>query len=119
MPAWNRLQPTVPLWQHSEVIFHRIERIYVSFSVIASALLVVFRKRLFMVWSESTGFSNRFIGNYALGELIGEGGFGKVYKAQHRYLDKPACAKVVHSSHLDEVQIEFLWREAKVLNLLD
>lgn len=66
---------------------------------------------------ESTSSSMRVIGDYVVGEFIGRGGFGNVYKARHRYIDRDACIKVVQSKS-EEFNASLL-REAKLLNLLD
>jgi eukaryotic-like serine/threonine-protein kinase len=72
-----------------------------------------------MIGSEDTSISGRLIDNYIRGELIGEGGFGKVYKAQHRYLEKQACIKIIRSDHRSENLASFLVHEAQVLTKLD
>ncbi len=73
-----------------------------------------------MVELEHTTTSKSFIGDYILGEPIGKGGFGQVYKAQHRYLKKQACIKIIRSDHQsDEVLAEALWQEGQVLSQLD
>jgi serine/threonine protein kinase/RecA/RadA recombinase len=66
---------------------------------------------------ESTSSSRSIIGDYIVGELIGRGGFGSVYKAHHRHIDRQACAKVIQSKN--EELNKSLLREAKVLNVLD
>ena len=66
---------------------------------------------------ESTSTSVRVIGDYVVGEFIGRGGFGNVYKARHRYINREACIKVVQSKS-EEFNVSLL-REAKVLDLLD
>ncbi len=63
--------------------------------------------------------SPHYVGNYVIGDFIGEGGFGKVYKAQHRYLDKYVCIKIVQSDFLGESLREALWHEAQILQALD
>ena len=70
--------------------------------------------------SASTSNSNYVVGNYIIsGPPIGQGGFGKVYKAQHMHLDKQVCIKIVQSNHLSEDLEHLLLREAQVLNKLD
>src|SRR5690349_20263947 len=40
-------------------------------------------------------------GKYAVERKIGEGGFGAVYRALHRDLQRPVAVKVLHTPHLD------------------
>lgn len=54
-------------------------------------------------------------GDYIRGDFIGQGGFGKVYKAQHRHLKKHACIKIIRSDNLSEDLNDFIFREADVL----
>src|SRR6185436_5544774 len=41
---------------------------------------------------------DRVLGDFALGEVLGRGGGGTVYRAEQRGLDRPAVVKVVHRS---------------------
>ncbi|HEY0752525.1 MAG TPA: AAA domain-containing protein [Ktedonobacteraceae bacterium] len=59
------------------------------------------------------------MGNYIKGDFIGKGGFGEVYKARHRYREKPACMKIIRADRQSEDLIDFIMREAKVLDRLD
>lgn len=59
-------------------------------------------------------------GKYQLGELLGQGGFGAVYKAQNLRLNRPQAIKVIVEQHLRNQQFrERFDREAQVLGSLD
>ncbi|MGB8343542.1 MAG: serine/threonine-protein kinase [Ktedonobacteraceae bacterium] len=59
-------------------------------------------------------------GKYQLGELLGQGGFGAVYKAQNLRLNRPQAIKVIVEQHLRDEQFrERFDREAQMLGSLD
>jgi serine/threonine protein kinase len=59
-------------------------------------------------------------GKYLLGELLGEGGFGAVYRGRHLLLDRPQAIKVLHEHHFRKPKFrERFLREAKMVAALD
>jgi serine/threonine-protein kinase len=60
----------------------------------------------------------RELGAYQLGEMIGRGGMGEVYRARHRYLARPAAIKLIRPEALAgagsaDVTIQRFRREAE------
>ena len=67
----------------------------------------------------------RELGNYQLGELLGRGGMGEVYRAHHRLLARPAAIKLIRPETLGggnaqagSVMIQRFRREAQAAALL-
>jgi eukaryotic-like serine/threonine-protein kinase len=59
------------------------------------------------------------VGAYELGELLGEGGMGKVYRATHEVLNRPAAVKLVRLELGPESNVEQrAEREAKVISAI-
>jgi serine/threonine protein kinase len=63
----------------------------------------------------------RELGSYQLGELLGEGGMGQVYRATHRMLARPAAIKLIrpetiggHDAAARELAVRRFHREAEV-----
>jgi serine/threonine-protein kinase len=61
----------------------------------------------------------REMGSYQLGDLIGRGGMGEVYRATHRMLARPAAIKLIRTETLDqrgegrEIAVRRFHREAE------
>jgi serine/threonine protein kinase len=64
--------------------------------------------------------SGRTVGEFIIGERIGEGGHGAVYRSEQQALGRPAVVKVLHQRlrHNEAVVRRFL-REAKLASRLD
>ncbi len=55
-------------------------------------------------------------GDYVLGARIGEGGFGDVFRARHRVMDRPAAVKILsHRYSADPDMVERFVREARAV----
>ncbi|HSK01348.1 MAG TPA: protein kinase, partial [Kofleriaceae bacterium] len=61
----------------------------------------------------------RVLGDFALRELVGAGGFGDVYLAEQQTLRREAVVKVLRGGALDEHGVEGFLREAKLASRLD
>lgn len=71
--------------------------------------------------AQQGSLSNSKLGNkYLLGELLGFGGFGEVYKAQNLLLNRPQAIKVILEKHLSNPRFrERFIREAQTLAALN
>jgi serine/threonine-protein kinase len=60
------------------------------------------------------------VGNYLLRGIIGRGGMGTVYRADHVYIQKQVAVKVLHASYFDQpdARDRFL-REAQTAGVID
>jgi serine/threonine-protein kinase len=60
------------------------------------------------------------LGNYLLDQVIGRGGMGTVYRAEHVYLKRPAAVKVLHRRYFDnpDARHRFL-HEAQAASVID
>ena len=59
-------------------------------------------------------------GKYLLAELLGEGGFGAVYRGHHLLLDRPQAIKVLHEHYFRKPKFrERFLREAQIVAALD
>lgn len=58
------------------------------------------------------------VGPYALGRLLGEGGMGQVYLAQHALLKRPTAVKLLHPENLSVESIARFEREVQLSSKL-
>ncbi len=60
----------------------------------------------------------RQIGPYRIDGLIGEGGLGRVYLAQHQLLKRPTAIKVLRSEQINEQNLKRFEREVQLVSQL-
>src|SRR5450631_2409705 len=64
--------------------------------------------------------TGRTLGDFVVKELIGEGGFGAVYRAEQPLLGREAVIKILHARHrTSNVVLQRFLREAKLASKLD
>ena len=64
--------------------------------------------------------AGRTLGDFVVKELIGQGGFGAVYRAEQPLLAREAVIKVLHNKHrTDDTIIQRFLREARLASRLD
>lgn len=62
--------------------------------------------------------TNRTLGPYELGELVGQGGMGAVYRARHRLLGREVAIKVLEGDEVNSLSVLRFEREAKMTSQL-
>jgi serine/threonine-protein kinase len=68
---------------------------------------------------EDRDLAGRTLGEYILRELIGEGGYGAVYRGEQPLLDRDVAVKVLHERRSDRNSRERFLREARLASRLD
>ena len=64
-------------------------------------------------------FTSQVLGSYRLGEVIGRGGMGEVYRGTHERGGPPAAVKVVRAGNPDHRRVARFLREAELTAALD
>jgi serine/threonine protein kinase len=66
---------------------------------------------------EQAGLIGTSVGNYKITALIGEGGMGRVYRAEHPALGRTVAIKVLNSEYAKRIEsVERFFLEAKAIN---
>jgi serine/threonine protein kinase len=60
---------------------------------------------------------SRHLGPYELLQTLGLGGYAKVYRARHMFLDTEVAVKVLHTSLIDEHYEQFVYESRTIANL--
>src|SRR5262245_42419105 len=69
---------------------------------------------------DDPSLTGRVLGDFVLGEALGRGGGGTVYRAEQRGLDRPAVVKVVHRSLIGRpANTDRFAREARLASRFD
>ena len=83
-------------------------------------LVALFARRRLKQRESTTGGQNtmRTLGPYELGELIGQGGMGAVYRARHRLLGRDVAIKVLEGEEVNALSVSRFEREVKMTSQL-
>lgn len=83
--------------------------VFAGFGLLSSYTIVHLRKQV---------DEGRLIGQYRLGEMIGEGGMGRVYLAEHSMLKRPTALKMLKEGQMTEDAIHRFEREVRLASKL-
>lgn len=72
--------------------------------------------------TSATAVRPRRVGNYQLGELLGHGGMGNVYKARHAQFDRPRAIKIIRPDLVEaggDAVVERFYQEIRATGSLE
>jgi serine/threonine-protein kinase len=103
------------LWICGPLESHSAAALPVCSAVLAVALSSWAKAPIRRAW---TGPSNK-LGQYTLGEKIGQGGMGEVYRARHALIDRDVAIKILPHDHDDDEGRSRFEREAQLTSRLE
>jgi hypothetical protein len=89
--------------------------------LLAGAVIVYFLMRLASrldAAARKAALNARQLGQYALGDKIGEGGFGSVYRAHHALMRRPVAVKLLQTDKLNQMTAVRFEREVQLTSQL-
>ena len=88
------------------------------FSTISLLTLATFLATLSVAHLRNRALTSQKLGPYTLQSLIGQGGMGKVYRAQHALLRRPTAVKLLEGEHADPASVQRFEREVQLTSQL-
>ena len=88
------------------------------FSLLLASMGVIGYSGLSMARLRRRARDIKQVGSYTLGRLLGEGGIGQVFFAQHALLKRPTAVKLLHPEQLNDETIARFEREVQLASQL-
>ncbi|MGI9515438.1 MAG: serine/threonine protein kinase [Pirellulaceae bacterium] len=89
-----------------------------SFGLLTASVLGIVLSAIWISRLRRQIGSDRQLGQYTLGELIGEGGMGRVFRANHSLLKRPCAVKVLKPELSDPRHLDWFEREVQAVSKL-